>query len=381
MLIHKNYNVMRTKYLLIIGMIISFLLSACGGKNSADGITHFAYQETENGKWGIISVEGEVVMPPTFSNITTAVADEMFYTLNDNDDLELRNIKDPKKIIDTYSSATWFSKGIAYTSKKGERISCIDKQGNVLYQLPSDIVVAMAPGNNMVVIKNKEGKYGYINVQGEFIIPCKYQLAYPYHNEYALVMEDEENIYFIDKKGHKVAEINGDNKEETLYFIYNHISLWNHGIWEGVIPYVADGNKFGLKKINDDIIVPADEKYKAITCVYNGFCIYQTDNGYGIMDKSGETVINDRYTFIGACNPNHSQTFVACLDNDKCGILSLQEEQLCPFVYDNIIPIENSSFFLGIKDKELYIISKTGNIKKEFYNLNDKPGSFALSNI
>lgn len=371
---------MRINYLFIIGMV-SFLLSACSSKNSANGITHFAYQETENGNWGIISVEGEIVVPPIFHNITTAVTDGMFYTLNGNNDFELRNIDEPQKIVDIYSSATWFSEGIAYTSKKGERISCIDKQGNILYQLPSDIVTVAAPANGMAVIKNEEEKYGYINLQGEIIVPCKYQLAYPYHNEYALVMEDEENIYFIDTKGNKVTELCGDNKEETRYFIYNHISLWNHGIWDDVIPYVVDGNKFGLKKINGDIIVPANDKYKAITCSYNGFCIYQTANGYGIMNKFGETVVNDKYTFISACNSNNSQTFIACNDDEKYGISSMHEELLCPFSYDNIISIENSSYYLGIKDKSLFIISETGEIKKDFYNLNDKPGSLAISDI
>lgn len=372
---------MNTKYLFIIIGMIQFLLSACNNKNNNTGITHFAYQETENGKWGIISVEGEIVVPPTFSNVATAVADGMFYTLEDNGKFELRDIKEPQKIIDIYSSATWFSKGIAFISKKGEGISCIDKNGNILYKLPSNIVAVLGPTNDMAVVRNNEGKYGYINTQGKIMIPCKYQRAYPYHNEYALVMEDEENIFFIDTKGNKITSMNGDNKEETLFFINEHISLWNQGIWDEVIPYVVDRNKFGLKKINGDIIVPADDKYKTITCVYNGFCIYQTDNGCGIMNTSGQTVIKDKYTFISACNPNHSQTFVACMDDNKYGILSMQEEQLCPFVYDNIIPIESTSSFLGIKDKKLFLISKTGEIKDEFYNLNDKPGSMALSGI
>ena len=42
---------------------------------------------------------------------------------------------------------------------------------------------------------------------------------------------------------------------------------------------------------------------------------------------------------------------------------------------------KSTSSFLGIKDKKLFLISKTGEIKDEFYNLNDKPGSMALSGI
>ena len=371
------------KYILFLAVmvIISFLLSACNNEKS-ESITHLAYQETEKGKWGIMDcTEGNIVVPPIFSNVTTASLDGMFYTVRDDEMLELRSIKEPQKIIDVYSSATWFVNGVAYAVKKGEGISCINKKGDVLYRMPSDVILAMPAGNGMVGVANKDGKYGFVDSQGKIVIPFKFERISSFSNGYALAVENESNIYYIDEKGDKVTNINGDNKEETLHFIYDNINLWGgQPIYNGVVPYVANGNNFGLKKMSGEIIVPADEKYKMInSSIDGGYYVFETNNGCGIMDRNGKVVVKDKYQFIKSCNVNNSGVIIACREN-KFGILSINKKQICPFEYDFILDI-GGPLFVSRKGDAYFLITKTGKIKRQMNKLFATSGFTAKSEL
>ena len=360
---------MKTKYFLFIGMIISFFLSACGntnGNNSSE-VTHFAYQEVENGKWGFMSVEGEVVVQPTFQGMPTPVTDDMFFVPRQDGTYELHNINEPEKIINAnYTDVSSFSEGKAFVTRKGENISCIDKKGNILFALSQDIKTAFVFLNKRSLVINEEEKWGYVDINGKIIIPCKYFFSTSFMNNHAVVVEDEENIYLIDDNGNKITAVNADNKPETFFSIKDNLVAWAGDINNGVIPYVADGG-FGLKNAENSIVVPANPKYQLITSSIYGYYIYRTENGYGVMDGTGKEIIKDKYPVISNFNLNNNGIFTACID-DKWGILSINnEKQLCPFEYDYITAISNnSSYFIGMKNRMFYLITKNGEIKKQF---------------
>lgn len=360
---------MRTKYFLFIGMIISFFLSACGNTsaNNSSEVTHFAYQEAENGKWGIMSVEGEVVIQPTFQGMPTPVTDDMFFVPRQDGTYELHNINEPEKIINAnYTDVSSFSEGKAFVTRKGENISCIDKKGNILFALSQDIKTAFVFLNKRSLVINEEEKWGYVDINGKIIIPCKYLFSTSFMNNHAVVVEDEENIYLIDDNGNKITAVNADNKPETIFSIRDNLVAWAGDISNGVIPYVADGG-FGLKNAEKNIVVPANPKYQLITSSIYGYYIYRTENGYGVMDGTGKEIIKDKYPVISNFNLNNNGIFTACID-DKWGILSINsEKQLCPFEYDYITAISNnSSYFIGMKNRMFYLITKNGEIKKQF---------------
>lgn len=365
---------MKTRYFLFIGMIISFLLSACGNTsaNNSSEVTHFAYQEVENSKWGIMSVEGKVVVPPTFQGMPTPVTDDMFFVPRQDGTYELHNINEPEKIVDAnYTDVSSFSEGKAFVTLKGENISCIDKNGDILFSLSQNIICAstFSNGYSMVAVKDELGypECGYIDSKGTLVIPCQYEYASYFINERAFVLSEDNQFYLIDKKGTKLTSINSDKSKETILSIRLNSEFWSV-IADDIIPYVANG-VFGLKNINGQITMEANPKYEAITRSWNGYRIYKTANGYGIMDNLGKELIKDKYSFIGTCNANNSKTFVACIDN-KWGVLSMDEKQLCPFKYEHIIGFPKSSCFIATKDGLTLLITKTGEVKGKFYKIN-----------
>lgn len=359
-------------------MIISFLFTACSSKNTTQtGITHFAYQEVENGKWGIMSTEGEVIVPPTFQGMPTPVTDEMFFVLREDGTYELHNINEPEKIIDAnYADVTNFSGGKSYVIRKGENISCIDKEGNVLYQLPENIVQVKKGSltSNTLAVMNEDNQWGCMNTRNEMILPMKYFYTTPFiyaNNEYAMIMEingDTPNVYFISENGDKTPNINADNTNQTVLMIMGLTSPFD--LDNNIMPYVSDGY-IGLKDKKGDFIIPADGKYKMIMGTSCGCRIYRTERGAGVMDNSGKIIIDDKYNFIRDALLTNEKVFLANLNN-QWGFLSIGEKQISSFKFDNIFPIEqNCSNFIALKDNESFLITKTGNIvSPKFYNFN-----------
>lgn len=369
---------MKTKYFLFIGMIISFLLSACSSKDS--GMTHFAYQETENGKWGFMSTEGEIVVPPTFHGMPTPVTDDMFFVPKEDGTYELHNINEPEKVINAnYTGITSFSEGKAFVIQGTENILCINKTGDILYELPSDIIMASTFSNGRVIIAKNDNeiaaiKYGYIDKKGEMIIPCDYLSATGFSNNFAVVAKaNTDSICIINKNGAIIDKINDDVKDETFNTIIGNFQVWTK-IKSDAIPYVSNGN-FGLKKIEGDIFLKADHRYKLITSLCNGYFVFQTNNGYGVMKETGEEITSDKYSFIGGCNMNGC--FAASIskngDFDKWGIYSIDGTTLCTPIYDLIFPIVNSSYFIAINDGKFFFITKEGKVLYRFYNVNFSP--------
>ena len=289
---------MKTKFFLFIGMIVSFLFTACSSKDS--GMTHFAYQEVENGKWGVMSIEGKVVVPPTFQGMPTPVTDDMFFVSKEDGTYELHNINEPEKVIDAnYTGITNFSNGKAFVVRKGENISCIDKKGNILYQLPENIT-QISKGNiisNTIAVMNEENQWGCMDENAKIILPikCFYTTPFIYeNNKYAMIMETKEdipNVYFVSSKGEKTPNINADNTNQTALMIMGLTSPSD--LNNGIFPCISNGS-VGLKNLKGETIIPADGKYKMITGASCGYRIYRTEKGFGIMDNSGKVIIDDK---------------------------------------------------------------------------------------
>lgn len=60
--------------------------------------------------------------------------------------------------------------------------------------------------NNRVLVKNRDGLYGYIDADGNEVIPCKYYKAYGFNNGLALVIDEDENRFFINQDEIKILD-------------------------------------------------------------------------------------------------------------------------------------------------------------------------------
>lgn len=155
-------------------------------------------------KYGFINMLGKEVIP--------LVYDEVGFNINDN----LIPVKQKSKwgfvnrqneivIPLTFEAAYAFFDGISIV-KKENLFGGIDKKNKVKIQFENEKSDFPFFSNGLCVF-SKNGKHGYIDKNGNIVIPAKYEYAYPFINSIAYV-EEAGKAGFIDKKGKSVIPIN-----------------------------------------------------------------------------------------------------------------------------------------------------------------------------
>ena len=144
-----------------------------------------------------------------------------------------------------------FSEGLAFLNKKGN-CSYIDNSGNVIIEgiCGSKFVHGLAPA------MDENGNSGYINKNGEFVIPATYSKVSPF-NEYGVAMvynygetEDSQGNYYPEYCGY----IN--TKGEVVIPIEYYCSDYMFGYPEeanGIIKLYKDGYKYFFRA-NGEVI-------------------------------------------------------------------------------------------------------------------------------
>ena len=159
--------------------------------------------------------------------------------------------------------------------------------------------------NELVAAQNDEGKWGYINSDGDKKIDFKFEYAYPFaQNKLALVKYDGKYGY-INKNSEFVIEPTYD---EAFSFNDN-------------IAVCAKDEKYGAIDKNGETII--EFKYKNISSFKNDYAIAVYNGYYGVINKKGETVVNFEYELIGQINDNYftylknQKYHVEFIHNDK----------------------------------------------------------------
>ena len=170
----------------------------------------------------------------------------------------------------------------------------------------------------------KEGKWGFINTSGKYIIQPKYGFARPFSEGLAIVKLNGKQ-FFIDKNGNKVLEPECDNCISGKYFsdglikiTINHKDGYMNKSGEIVIkPKYQFAQEFSeeLARVSsysdfDNSVYIIDKEGKEILTTHeliNNYSeglasvmyISSTDIKTGYINKKGEVVIEPKYFYAG----------------------------------------------------------------------------------
>ena len=223
-----------------------------------------------------------------------------------------------------------------------EAISNIDENQNLSYN------------SNVLRIK-KENKYGLINMQGNEILSCEYE-------EITSIQGLENEL--ITKKEGKYGVVNEEGKE-ILPNIYSEIQNLGKVASEGFIIKNED-NKYGIVDItNKEVLKP---EYEAIEKIHVGNYYVVTKQGKQIViNKEGIEVLNGNYDKIINILRN-PEDGVIYQKNNKYGVMNLSGESIIEAKYEEIK--EGKTGKIIAKENGKYgIIDLTGKTELEFkYN-------------
>lgn len=203
-------------------------------------------------------------------------------------------------VVQEYTGYEFFICGLAPASDEDGKYGYIDEKGEWVIEPKFDY--ANAFGTNGLAAAYDGEKWGYIDTKGEWKIEPKYDYAYPFYSGVAEVeksVDDEYQYALINEKGEFLVKF-GE---------YDYMD----GFYNGDIGYcrVDKGDKRGIIDITGKEVVALGE-YDYIGAVYKDGFIFAEDKKLGFADFEGNYILEPEYDELG-----YETTYEWCSE-DEC---------------------------------------------------------------
>jgi len=269
-------------------------------------------------EWAVIDIDGNVIVnvgkgpsgnQPKYSEgfiLSSRTGQRIFY------DRMGRRLTDT-----TFRNASLFSEGLAAVSLDGTMWGYIDTDGNEVIPYIYDSAQSFIDGLALV---RQDGKSGFINAAGNIVIPLIYDSAQAFTEDFAVVSKNG-MFGFIDRRGNTVIPLT-----------YNDASSFDNGI-----AAVRSGNSFSQidSSGNELFAFKIDESLYSLPNI-------RSTNSSNIqeVDETGASVLN-------TSNPGISPIFVNGEyflqlqkphgDGYRFGFINESGDIVIPFIYTNRI--------------------------------------------
>lgn len=328
------------------------------------------YKLEQNGKFGVIDKEGNVVIEPKYNSIdipNPSMAlfikseDGKNYNAIDNNGNDILTKYDNVEAIsiNNISSNIPYEKTVLKYKSDG-LYGLIDFKGKKITEnIYNSITNIDYKEGNLKV--EKDGQYGVINIKGTTIIEPEYDSIitdgyYDDENKYGnagfvlrVKTDDGYRFGYANKKGKIILET-----------LYNEINRITELIGNDIYLITANNGRYGLVKNGKEVL---KNEYTEITFdINNNLLIVQKDQAYGVVDLTGKNIIPIDYEniiiggkYINALKGNDVVIFDSKGNNLNTDVIS----------YNQV----NDDYAVVIcKDNSYNIVDKNGNKKlKEDY--------------
>ena len=301
---------------------------------------------SQNGKYGIIDINGKKLTNAIYDEIDTLQTKEGELLVKKDNKYGVINIKGTTLVkiqYDKIEADKFYEEGTGY-KKSAYIVSKTTEEGY---------------------------RYGYVNLEGKEIVEVKY------NNLYRITGIDSEDSYLICAENGKYGLLKNDKKiidNEYQSLIYNES---NNTIT------ATKGKKYGVISISGKIIVPIE--YKQIDITGNYIYAKTNDETVKVFEQNGqETDISENTAIIDVNNTDykiHIETanektiysiykneekitqkeytyiqhlygdyFIACNTNGKLGIIDNEETTKIEFNYNSIQKIEDTQMMQAVNN-------------------------------
>lgn len=254
----------------------------------------YAVVETAKGKYGYMNKNGLVESSKRYDFANDF--SEGFASVKKDGKYAYINKKWEQITPFEFDTAGSFSEGLAGVSK-GERYGFIDTSGQMVIKPRFLYVTQFSEG--LAACEGTGGKWGYINPTGRGAeIRFIYEYAYPFSESLACVCLDGKYGY-INKEG-----------EVVIPFQYTSAGIFSEGLAR-----VSLGGKSGYIDKSGEVVITGD--YTEVYDFSDGMALVKQNDKYGYIDKTGKMVIPARYGMAGFFNDG----FAWVLKDGKYGLV------------------------------------------------------------
>lgn len=344
----------------------------------------------ENGKYGLINLEGKQITKPVYDEISSINYKEGTFLVKQNELEGIINMKGKVIIKCEYESITsdnYYSENgnnkqagfiVSKKTEDGYRYGYANYRGTIILnpiytQLERVTEIANEKGVYFIAFKNgqagllknnkeilnyeyediqynvlgsifvtkRNGKYGAVNQEGTTILYPEYDNVYT-GGMYLNALKDKD-IFIFDLNGNKIEtnEVSKIKTENANYYIT-----------------IDKNNKYKVVDSKDNIII--DKDYTYIEYLPGDYFIVERDSKSGIIDSNGKSVIELKYDSISRIN----ETDILQMETNKnIALYNLNMKEIVSM--DNAIVKEvkdEKSYILLYSDTDFKYLDKEGNI-------------------
>lgn len=323
-----------------------------------------ALKYKENGKYGLFNIDGKKLTDAIYDQISAVSYKEGMLLVKQGDFSGVININGKSLIPVEYESITVDN----YYNKE------------TLYKTTGYIVSK----------KSDEGyRYGYINYKGKIIAETEYTTI-----QRVTELKDDENVYLVAYKDGQAGILKNKNNilnfeyEDINYNSYNEVFVIQRNGKQGIVDkegnikiapeyesivfggiYVnaQKGDEFYLLDLNGNQIENQEILSKLPTNAGH-YIVSDYNEMYKIVDKNGNNVINNNYTYIEELDNN----YYIVGTNNKNGIIDLTGKAVVDLKYNSIFKIDGTDLLqanisntntITLIDKNMKILATMDNAK------------------
>ena len=344
----------------------------------------------ENGKYGLINLEGKQITKPVYDEISSINYKEGTFLVRQNELEGIINMKGKVIIKCEYESVTsdnYYSENgnnkqagfiVSKKTEDGYRYGYVNYRGTIILnpiytQLERVTEIANEKGVYFIAFKNgqagllknnkeilnyeyediqynvlgsifitkRNGKYGAVNQEGTTVLYPEYDNVYT-GGMYLNALKDKD-IFIFDLNGNKIEtnEVSKTKTENANYYIT-----------------IDKNNKYKVVDSKDNIII--DKDYTYIEYLPGDYFIVERDSKSGIIDSNGKSVIELKYDSISRIN----ETDILQMETNKnIALYNLNMKEIVSM--DNAIVKEvkdEKAYILLYSDTDFKYLDKKGNI-------------------
>lgn len=265
-----------------------------------------AFTKEGSEKYGMMNLNGEVIIEPQFENEPTEASCDRFFVQDEDDLWELYTLETTPKRIGThkFKDVGAFVNGLCPVTRPGSWPEYIDVNGEKKFDvkdyLDKDgktkrIIQTYNFQDGMAKVMNEDGLYGFINETGKMVIEPKYVEACPFYDGKTIatlpiklgkneesqeweVLDRDGRVMFSSKMGKMQPGLNGFENDLTVVTT------------KGGEKYVVINSK-GERKVTLDA--------SNVRALFGNLILFTDDDFYdGLMDTEGKMVIEPEYKWL-----------------------------------------------------------------------------------
>jgi|GEM_PF-6660584 len=310
-------------------------------------------------KWGLIGLDGEVLLNDTLENEPSQVVSGIFAVKEGGYYHYYTAKQSPERIGGDYVEAGLFYEDVAPCVERGKGyIEYIDKSGNVVFDLKEidghRVEWVTRFWNGLARVK-AGGKIGFINTKGEVVIAPRFLSATPFSDGASLVVEDEgDNARnYLSHGDYKITTVGLDGGPLGASFSSKD-KIGKLGFQNGLIAHTfkTDSDSIASEFVNlsGQVILPATTQYKEVTDMYGTRFGFNTGTAWGVADNQLTMLIEPKLDGV------------LWIDDDVIAVKAYGRYKLIDYggqniskIYDNMFCVDAGKHFL-VKDEKGYTI-------------------------